>query len=94
MSTVIARAARGIVSCSMLAAVLGLPVVVSAQDQAPPPESQTELRGFLPEPHFIIRAIDFATRTKGDGGGEKSGFYPRRRSPGPINPTTCTASCR
>jgi outer membrane protein assembly factor BamA len=29
----------------------------------------------FPEPAFIVRAIDFATRTMGDGGGDKSGLY-------------------
>jgi hypothetical protein len=34
------------------------------------------VEGVLPEPHLVTRAIDFATRTMGDGSGEKSGFYP------------------
>lgn len=40
-----------------------------ASPPSPPP-------GVLPEPDIIVRAIDFATRTLGDGGGDKSGVYP------------------
>ena len=47
-----------------------------AQEPVAPPQAQPAAQGFFPEPHFIVRAIDFATRTMGDGGGDKSGLYP------------------
>ena len=50
--------------------------VVLAQDSVPQPPSQVAARGLFPEPHFIVRAIDVATRTVGDGSGDKSGLYP------------------
>jgi hypothetical protein len=47
-----------------------------AQERYPQPQQQSAPQGFLAEPHIIVRAIDFATRTMGDGGGDKSGLYP------------------
>jgi len=63
-------------ACLMLAAtlVMAAPRAAVAQDTVPQPSAGVP--GILPEPHFIIRAIDFATRTMGDGSGEKSGLYP------------------
>jgi hypothetical protein len=45
-----------------------------AQEPVPPPPAAES--GFFPEPHIFVRAIDVATRTMGDGSGEKSGLYP------------------
>ena len=56
-----------------------LPLVAHAQELVPPPTTVT-VEGLLPEPHFIERAIDFATRTIGDGGAEKSGLYPEMKN--------------
>lgn len=62
------------IAAAMLALLFGLPQAVSAQDPVPqPPQAEA---GLFPEPRFFIRAIDFATRTMGDGDGQKSGFYP------------------
>jgi hypothetical protein len=47
-----------------------------AQEAVVPPQARAAAPGFFPEPHIIVRAIDFATRTMGDGGGDKSGLYP------------------
>lgn len=41
---------------------------------APPPAAPPE--GFWPEPRFIRRGINFATRTVGDGGNATNGFFP------------------
>ena len=49
------------------------PPAVSAQETSAPPANTV---GLLPEPHFISRVMDIATRTIGDGGGEKNGLYP------------------
>jgi outer membrane protein assembly factor BamA len=78
MRTLLARRFRRHASCAMLAALFAIahPGNALAQEPVPQPPSQVEVQGFLPEPHFIVRAIDFATRTMGDGGGEKSGLYP------------------
>lgn len=60
-----------------LAAALALaPRAAVAQEAEAPPNPAPVVEGVLPEPHFLTRAIDFATRTAGDGSGEKSGFYP------------------
>ncbi|OFW46841.1 MAG: hypothetical protein A3J29_06565 [Acidobacteria bacterium RIFCSPLOWO2_12_FULL_67_14b] len=59
----------------MALAVIGSAATTLAQDVPQPPDPPPAPDGFLPEPHFITRAIDFATRTMGDGSGEKSGFY-------------------
>lgn len=60
-----------------LALTLAWPAAVWAQqDTVPAPAARTEVPGVLPEPGFIARSIDFATRTMGDGSGDKSGFYP------------------
>lgn len=58
----------------LITALVTAPGVALAQDTAPQPSAGAE--GLLPEPHFVVRAIDFATRTMGDGSGNKSGFYP------------------
>ncbi len=50
--------------------------VALAQELVPQPPPQSQAQGFLTEPHFLVRAIDVATRTIGDGGGDKSGLYP------------------
>lgn len=78
MSTTLVVAARRTVAHTVLAAllVLGIPRALAAQEAVSQPQPVAELQGFLPEPHFIARAIDFATRTMGDGSGEKSGLYP------------------
>lgn len=60
-----------------LAAALALAPSAAGAQQAEAPSNQAPVaEGLLPEPHFLTRAIDFATRTAGDGSGEKSGFYP------------------
>jgi hypothetical protein len=45
---------------------------------AEPPQVDRTMaaNGWLPEPGIIVRAIDFATRTIGDGSSRKSGFFP------------------
>ena len=49
----------------------------SALAQEPvPPQAPTAPAGFFPEPRIIAHAIDFVTRTIGDGGDDKSGLYP------------------
>ena len=58
-----------------MAAILMAPAA-QAQEPVPTPPPTAEREGFLPEPHVLVRAIDAATRTMGDGGGEKSGLYP------------------
>jgi len=57
-------------------AIAAMPVAALAQESSPQPPVSTVVQGLLPEPGFIDRAIDFATRTMGDGGGDKSGLYP------------------
>ena len=57
-----------------VAVVAVLPGAAAAQEASPPPAGDTQ--GLLPEPHLLSRAIDVATRTIGDGDGEKSGLYP------------------
>lgn len=60
-----------------LAAALALaPRAAVAQEADAPPNPAPVVEGLLPEPRFLTRAIDFATRTAGDGSGETSGFYP------------------
>jgi hypothetical protein len=68
----VARASR----CAIVLAIAAMPVAASAQESSPQPQANTVVQGLLPEPGFIDRAIDFATRTMGDGSGEKSGLYP------------------
>jgi Omp85 superfamily domain len=80
---------RRVVALGVLLAVIGggLPAIVSAQDRAgavqqpiasaiPSPEPE----GFLREPDFITRAINFMPRslrgTVGEEGRTKNGFYP------------------
>jgi outer membrane protein assembly factor BamA len=41
----------------------------------PAPSPAQDATGLLPEPALVARAIDFATRTMGDGSGEKSGVF-------------------
>lgn len=53
-----------------------LPWVAAAQEPPPQPQAGIEVQGLWNEPNAIERAIDFATRTMGDGGSDKSGFYP------------------
>ncbi|HEX6162494.1 MAG TPA: BamA/TamA family outer membrane protein [Vicinamibacterales bacterium] len=61
----------------MAAALAAMPMMAAAQEPTPRPQDTIEVKALLPEPAFIDRAIDFATRTMGDGGGgEKSGLYP------------------
>lgn len=55
-------------------ALTAMPIAVSAQQTESPPAT-SGLPGLFGEPRIIERAIDFATRTKGDGGSEKSGLY-------------------
>lgn len=61
---------------SFWSVVLALALSGPAMAQDAPPAGAGEPSGVLNEPAFIARAIDFATRTMGDGGGEKSGLYP------------------
>ena len=61
---------------AILLAIAALPTAAAAQDPVAQPPATTVVQGLLPEPGFIDRAIDFATRRMGDGSGEKSGFYP------------------
>lgn len=68
------RAAARVLLAAVI--VLGISRAASAQESVPRPQSTAGVSGFLPEPHVIVRAIDFATRTMGDGSGEKNGLYP------------------
>jgi outer membrane protein assembly factor BamA len=70
MSSNVARGSRWLAAL----AIAAMPIAASAQEPAPQP--QTSVQGLFNEPNVIVRAIDFATRTMGDGSGEKSGFYP------------------
>lgn len=63
-----------------LAALLAALVVAwhgaaSAQEPEPARPLPIQLQGLLPEPGVVDRAFDFAARTMGDGGGDKSGLY-------------------
>jgi outer membrane protein assembly factor BamA len=69
MSGLITRVAHTVVVVT-LAGVL-IPRVAGAQEAAPP-----QGEGFFPEPQILARAIDVATRTMGDGGGNSNGFFP------------------
>ena len=60
---------------TLLVAFAGAPRVAGAQTP-PAPAAESPRTALLPEPGFITRGIDFATRTIGDGSGDKSGFYP------------------
>jgi hypothetical protein len=51
-----------------------LPQAVRAQQAVSPP-APVQVEALLTEPQFVVRAIDFATRTMGDGGGDKNGLY-------------------
>jgi hypothetical protein len=68
----VARVSRFAIALAIAAA----PVMAFAQESAPQPPASPVVQGLLPEPGFIDRAIDFATRTMGDGSGQKSGLYP------------------
>lgn len=72
--TIKAAPRRRLAYVLLMTAIVGLPSAVLAQDAGRQPA--TAVLGVWPEPHFIIRAIDFATRTLGDGSGDKSGLYP------------------
>lgn len=64
------------VAAAAVPMMLGASRVASAQPSpAPVAEQPAALAGLLPEPRVITRGIDFATRTMGDGSGDKSGFY-------------------
>lgn len=64
------------VSSALALVVTTMPAVASAQEPSSPAAPQPVVEGVLPEPGFLTRGIDFATRTMGDGSGEKSGIYP------------------
>jgi hypothetical protein len=69
--------------CAPLFVLAVFPAAVAAQtrqvDRAEPASASSTPQqpdGLWPEPAFIARSIDFATRVMGDGGEEKNGFYP------------------
>jgi hypothetical protein len=64
---------RAIRAAAAVAIVSLTPAALAAQEAAP---AAAETTGLLPEPHFISRVMDMATRTIGDGSGEKNGLYP------------------
>lgn len=68
-----------VVTCRMtLAAFVLVSGLVSPAAWAQTPEqppARAEADGLFHEPHFVVRAIDFATRTIGDGGGDKNGLF-------------------
>jgi hypothetical protein len=62
--------------------LLGGAAVAAAQgtpdaQQSPAMAAAAARTGFVPEPRFIRRSIDFGQRTVGDGGTVKNGFYPQ-----------------
>lgn len=59
----------------LAAAALAWPGIANAQMPEPPRPQPIQLEGLLPEPRILDRAFDFAARTMGDGGGDKSGLY-------------------
>jgi hypothetical protein len=63
-------------SFALAVALAFAPKAAVAQEGEEPSKPAPVIEGVLPEPHFMTRAIDFATRTAGDGSGERSGFYP------------------
>lgn len=71
------RVSRHLLSRALAAAALSLVVSSAAFAQEPTPRASGGANeGVFAEPHFITRAIDFATRTMGDGSGDKNGIYP------------------
>jgi surface antigen Omp85-like protein len=70
-------------ACALTLLVGAVPATCIAQ-AAPAQESSRSERterssppdGFVSEPHFLRRAIDFGARTAGDGNEVKTGFYP------------------
>jgi hypothetical protein len=62
---------------SLVAVCVSLPGFTAAQETGgiTAPNSASPA-GFFPEPGFIARGIDVATRTMGDGGDAKNGFFP------------------
>jgi hypothetical protein len=70
------------VVCALLLLLMGaLPAAARAQETAAAgtvaqSTERSVSEGFLSEPHFLGRLIDFGNRTIGDGSGMKSGLYP------------------
>ena len=60
----------------MAAALAALPVFAAAQEAGPGRQDAPDVQAVVTEPKFIARAIDFATRTMGNGSADKTGFYP------------------
>jgi hypothetical protein len=56
--------------------IAAMPMTAIAQESSSQPPPTVVVQGLLPEPGFIDRAIDVATRKMSDSGGEKSGLYP------------------
>lgn len=74
MTTSIGGVSRHLLRAALAVALTaGTPLGLAAQDAAP--GAGQAQPGVVPEPLFITRAIDFATRTIGGGGGEKNGLY-------------------
>jgi surface antigen Omp85-like protein len=84
-SELLAEARRLVTVGAALALLVGVPATASAQNQAGAGQGTTagpspEPEGFLSEPHFLTRAINFLPRSfrgkVGDGSGMKDKFYP------------------